>query len=99
MQQDWYASATPDLCPCPHCDGRGIDRFDGSDDQRLEAHLHNLHHVLELRRQIPGATTEQISRWWKQRLLDVEYECQALTGRIGVDVQPTPEISDWLTDL
>jgi hypothetical protein len=26
MQQEWFASALADTCPCPHCDGREIDR-------------------------------------------------------------------------
>jgi hypothetical protein len=37
-----------------------------------------------MRREIDSFTTEQIAKWWRQCLLGVEYECQALTGRIGV---------------
>jgi hypothetical protein len=95
MQQDWFASARPDTCPCPHCDGCGIDRFTSSDEQRLEAHLHNLHQTTALRREIDGLTTGQITAWWRQRLRDAEYQHQALTGRIGVEVKPTPDVAEW----
>jgi hypothetical protein len=98
MQQDWFASAAPETCPCPHCGGRAIDRFNGSDEQRLEAHLHNLHETTAMRREIDGYTGEQIAAWWKQRLLNVEYERQALRGRIGVEVNLTPDVKEWLRE-
>ncbi|MEH3089292.1 MAG: hypothetical protein PGN24_06715 [Microbacterium arborescens] len=96
MQQEWYASAQADTCSCQHCGGRDIDRFNGSDEQRLQAHLHNLHETTTMRREIDGLTTEQIAAWWKRRLLDVEYERQALKGRIGADVKTTPDVEEWL---
>lgn len=96
MQQEWYASAPADTCPCQHCGGRDIDRFNGSGEQRLQAHLHNLHETTTMRQEIEGFTTEQIASWWKRRLLDVEYEREALRGRIGVDVKATPDVEEWL---
>ena len=51
-----------------------------------------------MRREIDGFTTEQIAAWWKRRLLDVEYERQALKGRIGVDVKTTPDVEEWLRE-
>lgn len=98
MQQEWYASAEPDTCPCASCDGRAIDRFNGSDEHRLEAHLHNLHETTTMRRQIDGFSTEQIASWWRQRLRDVEFEAQALKGRIGVDVKLTGDVKEWLKE-
>ncbi|WP_152364940.1 hypothetical protein [Microlunatus speluncae] len=96
MQQEWFASALPDTCPCPHCRGRGIDRFNGSDEQRLQAHLHNLHQTTRMRQEIDGFSSDQIAGWWMACLRGVEYECQALKGRIGVDVSPTRDVEEWL---
>lgn len=96
MQEEWYASAPAEICMCKHCGGLEIARFNGSNEQRLQAHLHNLHQTTKMRREIEGYTTDQIAAWWKHRLVNVEYECQSLRGRIGVDVKATPDVEEWL---
>lgn len=95
MQTEWFASKPADACQCAHCNGQGIDRFDSSNEQRLSAHLHNLHEVTAMREELDGLATADIALWWQRQLIDVEYECQALKGRIGVDVKVTADVRAW----
>lgn len=98
MQQEWFASASPDTCACYHCNGLAIDRFNGSDKHRLQAHLHNLLATTTMRHEIDGFTPPQIAAWWHGRLIDVAYQRQALTGRIGVEVGTTRDVESWLNE-
>ncbi|MGO4455297.1 hypothetical protein [Arthrobacter sp. RAF14] len=98
MRTEWFASALPDTCDCTECAGRGIDRFNASDAQRLSAHLHNLHSTNSMRQEIEGMDTSHVAKWWIGRLRNVEYEVQALKGRIGVNVKQPAEVKDWLQE-
>lgn len=97
MQQAWFASAEPYTCLCQHCRGRAIDRFNGSPEERLEGHLHNLDRLSDWRSQIDGFSTEQINAWWKARLSDAEYEHEALKGYTGVTVDMLDVVKTWIS--
>ncbi len=95
MQLAWYASGVSDPCSCPHCKGRDVYRFNGSNEDRLQAHLHNLYMITEMRRSISGFPAEDILRWWQRQLSDVDYARQTLKGLVGVDINETADVKEW----
>lgn len=96
MQTAWFANADPYCCPCPHCQGRAIDRFNASPEQRLQGHLHNLDRVAALHNEIAGHGQDRVKTWWRSRLQQAEWEHQELRGRTGVDVDLPPVVSTWI---
>jgi hypothetical protein len=96
MQQKWFASASPEVCHCPYCDGAAVDRFSGSDGDRRQAHLHNLHQIKSLHMETRGRSEVQIQDWWRQAIQATQYEAQALSGRLGVQISPPKDLLPWL---
>lgn len=68
MHTEWYASSEPRKCACPPCDGRAIDSFSGSTEDRYAGHLHNLHGFAELGE--AASASADLPSWWRRTVLD-----------------------------
>lgn len=95
MHLKWFASATPWPCPCRHCEGRAVDSFTGSDEDRLRAHLHNLAALDEIAGIVTSMGTSQVARWWNQRLAEAEAEHVRLAQHTGVMISMPPTLARW----
>lgn len=96
MRENWFASVSAYACECSVCDGRAIDRFSGSPEHRLEAHLHNLAMITSMRQDIDGLTQPQITQWWRRRLLDAEEAHIQLGTYTSTTVSMPPVVQEWI---
>jgi hypothetical protein len=95
MHDEWFASARPWTCSCPICRGRAVDRFSGSDADRLQAHIHNLVGLgamhLDMRSGGPSAAL-----WWKDRLHDARIAHERLEAHTSTKAKMPPVLEAWL---
>ncbi|WP_286689386.1 MULTISPECIES: hypothetical protein [unclassified Aeromicrobium] len=96
MRENWFASVSPYACDCSVCVGRAVDRFSGSPEHRLEAHLHNLAMINAMRQDIDGLTQAQIAQWWRRRLLDSEEAHIKLGAYTSTTVGMPAVVKEWI---
>lgn len=63
-----FASTEPPHCSSIPCDGAALDRFTGSDADRLAAHEHNAVTLLAMAAELRRVKPEERARWWHARL-------------------------------
>lgn len=96
MTRNWFASTTAPSCPCQFCQGRTWDSFTGSDEDRMEAHLHNLGIIMTLTRDLNALTSESPKAWWRRMLSQAEVEHELLSARTSVKIEMPGPIKQWL---
>jgi hypothetical protein len=94
MTAQWFASSPPLSCSCPNCDGKPLDRFDGSRSDARAAHRHNAYHLAAMH----GAMLEAPSRavWWTDRLNDAALAHTRLSLATNVKVSPQGALKRWI---
>lgn len=93
MQRDWYVAVHAGLCYCVICKGRPLDRFTGSDADRLEAHLHNLVEVQRVFRLLAASADREAL--WRQMRQDAIVEHKTLSTKIGRPVRVPQDLETW----
>ena len=66
--QNIFASTEPPHCDCTACHGGPLDRFTGSDPDRLVAHEHNAAVLLSMVGEMQRVTAPERPVWWQERL-------------------------------
>ena len=82
IQRDWYARIESPGCPCIVCRGAKVDRYNVSDESRLEAHKHNVAVLMEILREAP-AYVVGAKAWWAGVVADAVTAHTALGATIG----------------
>lgn len=97
LLQDWFASASPWTCPCSVCHNGAIDRFSGSRENNLSAHLHNVVCLTQLHQELIRNPRATRGSWWRERLREAEAQHETLSNEISMQVAMNPVLKTWLS--
>jgi len=95
MQINWFASVNPYPCDCSFCIGRAVDRFSGSAEDRLAAHLHNTAVVTELATGITSLAAVARAGWWEAKVRGATYAHDRLASYTSVSVDMPANLKAW----
>jgi hypothetical protein len=82
--EDTFAGAAPPYCPCSVCGDRPLDRFSGSDVDRMQAHAHNVAVLMDLAAEMSRTKPALRMMWWREQLAQAaarHAEAEEATGR------------------
>lgn len=95
MREQWFASSEPIYCSCIICSNRALDSYTTSDEDRLQAHLHNLVALMQMRRDLGVLTGESIYEWWRELVIQALVEHETLSAKISVKIGVPEALKSW----
>ncbi len=96
MRVKWFARIQPLKCACVVCGGAAVDRFSASDDDRFEAHRHNVAVLMVLIENAPSLVGAKVM--WSQMVAQAIVEHASLGRYIGGQVDVPPELKAYSAD-